>query len=53
MEARGFGSETKPSHFRPSVWHTRDTMIVVVGAVIAAVSVGAAILAGEFNAIIG
>jgi energy-coupling factor transport system permease protein len=53
MEARGFGSQITPSHFRPSLWHTRDTLIVAVGAFIAVVSVGAAILAGEFNAIIG
>lgn len=53
MEARGFGSDVPRSHFRPSVWRPGDTVIVAVAALIAVVAVGAAVVTGEFNAILG
>lgn len=52
MEARGFGSDHPRSHFRTSIWRRGDTVIVVVASLIAAVAVGAAVVAGEFNAIL-
>lgn len=53
MDSRGFAKTTIRTHYRIATWHTRDTMIVAGGVVVAVLSVGAAIWAGEFNAIIG
>ena len=53
MDARGFGRSTHRTHYRLASWHRRDSMIVLVGIIIAAVSVGAAVWTGEFNAILG
>lgn len=53
MDARGFARSTHRTHYRPASWHRRDSMIVLVGIIITAVSVGAAVWTGEFNAILG
>jgi energy-coupling factor transporter transmembrane protein EcfT len=53
MDARGFARSTHRTHYRLASWHRRDSMIVLVGIIIAAVSVGAAVWTGEFNAILG
>lgn len=53
MEARGFGGGVPRTHYRVSRWTPLDTGIVAVGAAIAFCAIGAALWAGEFNAIIG
>ena len=53
MEARGFSAPGPRTHFRSPLWRGRDTVIVGVGLAVAVASVGAAVVSGEFNAIIG
>ena len=53
MEARGFGGGAPRTHYRVSRWTPLDTGIVAVGVAIAFCAMGAALWAGEFNAIIG
>lgn len=53
MEARGFGGGVSRTHYRLSRWTPLDTGIVAVGATVALGAVGAALVTGEFNAIIG
>ncbi|MBV7364253.1 energy-coupling factor transporter transmembrane protein EcfT [Actinomycetaceae bacterium TAE3-ERU4] len=49
MEARGFGSEIPRSWARPSPWRGRDWMAILVGALVAAAALGAAVAAGTFR----
>lgn len=49
MEARGFGAPTERSWARPSTVGRRDMVAIAIAALIAAVSVGSAVVAGTFN----
>lgn len=49
MEVRGFGSAVPRSWARPSPWRRRDTLTVLVGALIAAAALAAAVWAGTFR----
>ena len=53
MEARAFGLHKSRTHFRTSLFPTRDFLWIAGGAAVGALSVGAAILTGQFNAVIG
>lgn len=53
MEARAFGLHSSRTHFRTSLFPARDYLWIAGGAVVGALSVGAALLTGQFNAIIG
>ena len=53
MEARGFGGEGQRSWARPSAWNRRDTILIVVAAVIPAVAIAVAVWAGAWNFILG
>jgi energy-coupling factor transport system permease protein len=49
MEARGFGAPDPRTWARPSVFHLRDWMVVVLGVAVALLATGAAIAAGSWN----
>ncbi|MEL0273982.1 MAG: ATP-binding cassette domain-containing protein, partial [Pontimonas sp.] len=53
MEARAFGLHSSRTHFRTSLFPGRDYLWIAGGAVVGALSVGAALLTGQFNAILG
>lgn len=53
MEARGFGGRGERTWARQSVWEWRDTMLIVLAAVIPAFALTAAVLAGTWNFILG
>lgn len=53
MEARAFGLHSSRTHFRTSLFPARDYLWIAGGAVVGALSVGAALLTGQFNAILG
>jgi len=52
MQARGFGAKGPRTHYRQSLWTTRDTWWVVGGILIGALSVIVAVATGAFNAIL-
>ena len=52
MEARGFGTKGQRTHYRRSLWTTRDTGWVLGGVFIGALSVMVAVLTGAFNAVL-
>jgi energy-coupling factor transport system permease protein len=49
MEAKGFGSEAPRTWARPSHFGRRDVLLVVVGALIAAISITVAVTAGTWR----
>jgi len=49
MEARGFGSDEPRSWARPSVFGRWDTVVVLLGALIAATAITTAVLAGTWR----
>ncbi|WP_370291366.1 energy-coupling factor transporter transmembrane protein EcfT [Cryobacterium sp. TMB3-15] len=49
MEARGFGSDEPRTWARESVFGARDTLVVLIGAAIAAAAISAAVLAGTWH----
>ena len=53
MEARGFGGPTPRSWARESRWDRRDTLLVLLAAVIPAVAIAAAVATGAWNFILG
>lgn len=53
MEVRGFGFSSRRTHFRTSRWRVADSLWLAGGAIVGLVSVGLAIVAGSFNAILG
>ncbi|MEK9602709.1 MAG: energy-coupling factor transporter transmembrane component T, partial [Pontimonas sp.] len=53
MEARAFGLHSSRTHFRTSLFPARDYLWIAGGALVGALSVGAALLTGQFNAILG
>ena len=53
MEARGFGGRGPRTWARPSRWDRGDVLLVVVGAVIPAVALTAAVVAGTFRPVLG
>ena len=53
MEARGFGGTAPRSWARESRWDRRDTVLVVVAAVIPVVAIAVAVRTGAWNFILG
>ncbi len=53
MEARGFGAPIARTWTRPSRWRAIDSIAVVVGLLVSAAALAAAILTGQFNAVLG
>ncbi len=53
MEARAFGLHSSRTHFRTCLFPARDYLWIAGGALVGALSVGAALLSGQFNAILG
>lgn len=53
MEARGFGAPVRRTWARESRFGAREWMLVAIGAAISAAAVGAAVLAGTWNFILG
>lgn len=49
MEARGFGSDTPRTWARPSTFGSREALLVAVGALIAAIAITVAVLAGTWS----
>nr|WP_281364333.1 energy-coupling factor transporter transmembrane component T [Microcella alkalica] len=52
MEARGFGAPLPRTWLRPSPWRGIDSAAVLIGILISAAALAAALLTGEFNAIL-
>ncbi len=53
MEARGFGGDTVRTWARPSPFGGREWLLIVIGAIIGAAALTAALLAGTFSFVIG
>lgn len=53
MEARGFGAPVRRTWARESTFGRREWALLLIGALIAAVSVAAAVMAGSWNFILG
>jgi energy-coupling factor transport system permease/ATP-binding protein len=53
MEARGFGAPGRRTWTRTSQWHAIDTAAVLVGVLISATALTAAVLMGSINVVIG
>jgi energy-coupling factor transporter transmembrane protein EcfT len=52
MQARGFGRAQPRTFYRHSNWAVSDTLWILGGAVLGICALGAAIVTGNFNAII-
>jgi energy-coupling factor transport system ATP-binding protein len=52
MQARGFGSGIARTHYRESVWTFSDSAWVVGGGMVGLIALLAAILSGNFNAVL-
>lgn len=53
MEAKGFGADSVRTWARPSVIGPRDLALVAVGVAVAAVAIGAAVLVGSWEFVLG
>lgn len=53
MEARGFGGPTTRTWARPSRFGAAEWITVLVGAIVGTVAIGAAVVTGEWNFIVG
>ncbi len=52
MEARGFGADAPRTWTRPSRWTRTDSAVVVVGMLVSALAITAAVLTGEFTGVL-
>ncbi len=52
MEARGFGADAPRTWTRPSPWTRTDSAVVVVGMLVSALAVTAAVVTGEFTSVL-
>lgn len=53
MQSRGFGRDSQRTNYRPIRWAASDTLWLLGGLTIGMISVGMALLTGQFNAILG
>lgn len=53
MEGRGFGAPGPRTFARASRWGTGDTVLLLAGAAISTIAIGAAVAAGSWNLILG
>lgn len=53
MEAKGFGADTRRSWARPSSFGSEEWLLVLIGVLIAGISIAAAIAAGTWSFVLG